>query len=424
MKRILSLILICSVLLCGCGDGQPGSVPRSSSVVENSSSVPRSSSVVESSSMPQSSSKLDMNPPTNKYSSDTEFRRYVKDDIIPFDSAKSDEYNNAMRIYMTYLGAAYTAEHTEFIDSFCFYDMNGDDIPELIISRFYHIYVGSVNEDEGKIDWWEDTGHSSMNGPTKILANGMLASRHSSTGSTFTFFQYDKNGTTTTRTSFFVDPPQKYIFMGQDVSEEDFNRLAGPYLSSWENEVELNWITYWHAVVGIPNNQPFMQPDEMDNQSAVDAYNKLLSEKFYKFNYDLYRMYYVDNYALFDMNGDDMPELILDISTGYYRDKEIWSYIDGQLVQFDTPQMWTTNGRIEILSNGMIGYNSRDLTHRFYIYGKEGRCTEKTFNKWNGSFSVDGTSVTEEEYNARIAPYLQEIEKKAEIEWRPYFEKQ
>ena len=423
MRKLIALILIFSILLCGCTTGHTDSVPQSSSVVENSSSVPQSSSVVESSSMPQSSSKLDMNPPTNKYSSDTEFRRYVKDAIIPFDNDKSDEYNNAMRIYKTYLGAAYTAEHTEFIDSFCFYDMNGDDIPELIISRFYHIYVGSVNEDEGKIEWWEDTGHSATNGPTKILANGMLASRSSSTGSTFTFLQYDKTGTAT-RTGFFVDPPQKYMFMGQDVSEEDFNRLAGPYLSAWENEAEVEWISYLGAVVGIPNNQPFIRPDEIDNRSAVDEYNKLLSEKFYKFNYDLYRMYYVDNYALFDMNGDNMPELILDISTGYYGDKEIWSYIDGQLIQFDTPQMWTTNGRIEILSNGMIGYNRSDLIHSFYIYGKDGSCTEKSFNKWNGDFDIDGKPVTEKEYNAQIAPYLKEIGKKAEIDWRPYFEKQ
>ncbi len=423
MNRLLSLFLIFSLLLCGCTTGQSSSVPQSSSVVENSSSVQRSSSVTDISSALQSSSKLDMNPPSNKYSSDTKFRRYVKDGIMPFDSTKSDEYNNAMRIYKTYLGAAYTAEHTELIDSFCFYDMNGDDIPELIISRFYHIFVGSVNGDEGKIEWWEDTGHSATNGPTKILVNGMLASRSSSTGTTFTFLEYDKNGTAT-RISFFVDPPQKYMFMGQDVTEEEFNQLAGPYLSAWENEVELDWMTYWHAVVGIPNNQPFIQLYEMDDHSAVKAYNKLLSDKFYDFNYDLYRMNYVDNYGLFDMNGDNMPELILEIRQGYFSDNEIWSYIDGQLVQFDTPPMWTMNGRIEILSNGMIGYNGRDLTHRFYIYEKDGSCTEKTFNKWNGSFSVDGTSVTEEEYNTRIAPYLPEIEKKAEIDWRPYFEEQ
>ena len=414
MKRFWALFLIFSLLLCGCTTGQTNSASQSNPVAQSSLVVENSSSTS------QSSSKLDMNPSSNKYSSNTKFRRYIKDGIIPFDSDKSDEYNNAMRIYKTYLVKSYTAEHTELIDSFCFHDMNGDDIPELIISRFYHIFVGSANNDEGIIEWWKDTGHSIMNGPTKVLANGMLASRSSSTGTSYTFIRYEDKGQATT-TSFFIDPPEMYRFMGEDVTEEEFNQLAGPYLSDWENEVELDWITYWHAVVGIPNNQPFVQLNEIENHFAVEAYNKLLSEKFYDFNYDLYRCYYIDNYGLFDMNGDDIPELILDISTGYYGDKEIWSYIDGQLVQFDTPQMWTMNGRIKIMNNGMIGYRHTGSGYRFYIFEKDGSCAEKVFSKGYSSFTIDGIDVSENEYNTEIAYYLEEFEKDAEINWQPYF---
>ena len=414
MKRLVAVFLIFSILVCGCSEQQPNSTPQSSSGTQ-------SSSLIDGNSVLQSSSKLDMNPPTNKYSSNTKFRRYIKDRIMPFDGGKSDEYNNAMRIYMTYLVMSYTAEHTELIDSFCFHDMNGDDIPELIISKFYHIYVGSANNDDGIIEWWEDTGHCAMNGPTKVLANGMLASRSSSTGTSYTFIRYDDKGQATT-TSFFIDPPKMYRFMGKDVTEEEFNQLAGPYLSAWENEVELDWITYWHAVVGIPNNQPFIQTGEIDNQSAVDAYNKLLSDKFYDFNYDFYRSYYVENYGLFDMNGDNMPELILQIRQGYFIDNEIWSYIDGQLIQFDTPQMWTMNGRIKIMNNGMIGYShSGSNYYRFYIYERDGSCAEKVFSKGYNSFAIDGKDVSENEYNTVIAYYLEEFEKDTEIKWRPYF---
>lgn len=230
MKRIISLILICSVLLCGCSAGQTNSVPQSSSVVESSSSVPQSSSVVESSSQE---------------------KEYIfKDVFLEADPQESKEYNSAVKAFNDFLESK--KEENKLPYGKLYYaiiDLTKDGIPELLIEKtgYATAYTSGYIFIDNNIKELEMPMQRPQGGSFRILSNNKIASSITNTEICWTFNSYDSKGNC--HSFQFVENSGSYgdefIFNGEKIEKEEFYILARPYMDEYEKEAEIIWLSYY-----------------------------------------------------------------------------------------------------------------------------------------------------------------------------------
>ena len=230
MKRILSLILICSVLLCGCTTGHTDSVPQSSSVVENSSSVPQFSSVAESSSQE---------------------KEYIfKDVFLEADTQESKEYNSAVKAFNNFLESK--KEENKLPYGKLYYaliDLTEDGIPELLIEKtgYATAYTSGYIFTDNDIKELDMPMQRPQGGSFRILSDCKIASRIVNTETCWTFNSYDSKGNC--RSFQFVENSGSYgdefIFDGEKIEKEEFYILAQPYMNQYEKPAEIKWMSYY-----------------------------------------------------------------------------------------------------------------------------------------------------------------------------------
>ncbi|MBR5874151.1 MAG: hypothetical protein IKY90_05365 [Oscillospiraceae bacterium] len=257
MRKLIALILIFSILLCGCTTGHTDSVPHSSSVVERSTvsrsssekdaiSVSRTSSVYDKSSQTEPDSEpsnsQNMNSTVNDNISDEKTNYFVKYNFFTEDASKSNEYNKAIKLYNDYM--IKKLENWSYKDDFCYdddvvtgyclYDFENDGIPELLVR------YGSPILAEAEVYTYVngDIVHSWV-GDMCILKNGMIGYRRVGTYHRYTFCKHNADGTFSnvlkleevhmgkeTENEFYIDEVQ--------VSKEEYFSIADKWIEEYE----------------------------------------------------------------------------------------------------------------------------------------------------------------------------------------------
>lgn len=181
--------------------------------------------------------------------------------------------------------------------------------------------------------------------------------------------------------------------------------------------------------------QIFLKADPANSEeykAAINAYNKFLNgdlkakdkvtsntEKSIEIN-DMIKagngLPGVDAYALFDVNGDDIPELLTS-STHY----NVFSYQDGQMVLWYEVPVSLLNGTAYLLENRAIFTQLKTAgTSYYYVtFSSDGKTTVTSFSELfeGNSYRFNNKDVTKAEYENLTKEYFELSKKPAKIEW-------
>ena len=153
---------------------------------------------------------------------------------------KSKKYNEAIEAYNGYLdevAASGGIGDTQFRANYAFFDVNDDGIPELHTKwLFYDIY----SYKDGQVVKWYEGKVNGMNGPTDVLENGAVFSRHDSTGTFYEYTTFDKDGNAKT-VAFDCLEGYGYNFNGKAVTKEQWQQLTKEYLELSKKTAKMEW---------------------------------------------------------------------------------------------------------------------------------------------------------------------------------------
>jgi hypothetical protein len=182
-------------------------------------------------------------------------------------------------------------------------------------------------------------------------------------------------------------------------------------------------------------HQAFLEADPEKGetyQAATNAYNKFLSgtlEAKDKTTGDSGKSFTIkemtsagngspgiDAYALFDVNGDGIPEL--HTASFFY---DIFSYQDGQLVLWYEVPFNRMDGSVFPLENRAI-FAQHDTTGKFYYYvtfSSDGKPTVISFSERAelDSYNFNDKDVTKAEYDNLTKEYFELSKNTAKIDW-------
>ena len=210
------------------------------------------------------------------------------------------------------------------------------------------------------------------------------------------------------------------------------------YYSSYmdsENEnidiYERNGQNIFDYTVKARNKYLHTSPTQSERyNNAVAAFNRYLKgrEK-EQYDYEINNTPWygtINAYGLYDMTGDGVPELLLDMGYGPMDGgREMYMYVNGEVKNIDVPSWAAQHGPSHIMANGMIGveHHGAGVYYTFYKYGSDGSITKIKFAITGpDDFYFNDEKVTEKEYDKLTEYYLTEFDKVADIEWTPYFE--
>lgn len=197
----------------------------------------------------------------NGISTDTQY--FVRDTYFEPQPDKSEAYNFAIEDYNDFLSGKiyvngkkcepekwiewYDGAETSISD-YGLFDLNSDGIPELILYvpyNHYEVYSHDGNRN-GTMTEWEVKFDGGMNGPGKIFGDGTAGSGRSSTGASYGFYKYDKNGNCNLIMHFsWYEPWNDYNFNGTQVGKEEFERLTDPWLDKFDHPADTGAKTYF-----------------------------------------------------------------------------------------------------------------------------------------------------------------------------------
>ena len=242
MRKLIALILIFSILLCGCTTGHTDSVPQSSSVVENCSSAPQSSLVVDGDSPAETSSVT---------SDNSQYTEYVfKDVFLEPEADKSEDYNSAIKAFNNFLESK--KEENKLPYGKLYYaiiDLTEDDIPELLIKKtgYATAYTSGYIFTGNNIKELEMPMQRPQGGSFRILSDNKIASSITNTEICWTFNSYDSEGNCYSLQ--FVENNgiygDEFIFDGKEMGKEEFYILARPYMERYDKTAEIEWTSYY-----------------------------------------------------------------------------------------------------------------------------------------------------------------------------------
>lgn len=197
----------------------------------------------------------------NGISTDTQY--FVRDVYFEPQQGKTARYNNALKTYNDFLSGAievngnicepekwvewYDGAETSISD-YGLFDLNSDGIPELILYvpyNHYEVYSHDGNRN-GTMTEWEVKFDGGMNGPGKIFSDGTAGSGRTSTGASYGFYKYDKNGNCNLIMYFsWYEPWNEYNFNDTQVSKEEFEKLTDPWLDKFDHPADTGAKTYF-----------------------------------------------------------------------------------------------------------------------------------------------------------------------------------
>ncbi len=130
----------------------------------------------------------------------------------------------------------------------------------------------------------------------------------------------------------------------------------------------------------------------------------------------------IDDYALYDVTGDGVPELHLKFM-GY----EILMYQNGVLVTIYESGTNFQHGPICLLENGAMleEHTTFETMYTYTTFNADGTSNEIEFDfieypedeMENNSYRFEGRKVTKQEFDELTKEYFEEAEKKIELDW-------
>lgn len=442
MKRILSLILICSVLLCGCGEGQTGSVPQSSSLVENSSSVPQVSSAGSNSSHTEDRWRWltveELNE-VNKvfaFSTSAEYPAVrallgSNSDYPAIDAkvlvkrvaerlcgeAYSDKFLDSTNPYLT---ADDTGE-IEFLKNLG-YDFEFDKISagQLKYARityeeldsYFQKYMGISCEDTYP-ESWNDNGYI-MDGRQYGYGTKCIYVPENKT-------MYCKKDYEVPKGSFLCVSGRvsedTILLYSEDPTEEilTMKKAGDEYLvvSIKQNSItpvntyEANGLDIYDFI--YKPKDIFLAKDSTKSalyNRAIDSFNDYLHKETENWHYPGWGDDTITGYCLYDFENDGIPELMVRMGSPVMVDAKVYTYVNGEIIP-------ARIGDIRILENGMTGYN-RVGTYDRYIFWKHNQngsfdkvlTLEEVYISEGNEYYIDDVQVTKEEYHNKGDYYI------------------
>ena len=137
--------------------------------------------------------------------------------------------------------------------SYAFFDVNGDQIPELHVRSMAHTIFSYQNR---RLEYWYTEGMTLLESDVYLPENGTLfATKGSdSSGIFYHYTTFASHGTPST-ISLSI-PPQNdskdvlypYYFDGETVTEEEFTKLAKEYLALFENPASIEWLSHEETI--------------------------------------------------------------------------------------------------------------------------------------------------------------------------------
>ncbi len=172
------------------------------------------------------------------------------------DNSKSQYYNDALRAYGLYLkNAALSQYYLTGISSYGIYDITGDNIPDLVLSLRegpFDIGYKFCTYNNGKIVEIPRPSYGFMHGPMRIMKNGMVGLKHTSTGVRYNFYQYHNNGTynlTEFSRNTITDTEVRYAIGEKTVTKEEYNNFSKYYLTEFEKEADIKFNDIYEEIL-------------------------------------------------------------------------------------------------------------------------------------------------------------------------------
>lgn len=290
MKKLISLVLILSLTLCGCSAPrsssalQPNSASQSYFAVESGSAMP--SSFVETNSfVSQPSSYLQVYSTTGtqyEYNPDmdidsnydgnfkliglTEFKqKYEIKEYLKYTESDNPTYNKALEAFNLYLTVKtdgltkenYTYlldDHVPVIRKYALFDFDMDGIPEMITDSSLSIssLVKVHKYVDGKLSSWQ-VPWAILHGPMEMLSNGLIYIQHSSLGMLSEVYKMDDTGGFSLIGSHYCtgklleNGEMEIIFnlYGKDVNREEWEE----YMKKSGGKADIQWIDYYEEYI-------------------------------------------------------------------------------------------------------------------------------------------------------------------------------
>ena len=140
---------------------------------------------------------------------------------------------------------------------------------------------------------------------------------------------------------------------------------------------------------------------------AINAYNKKIRNELFYSDWDEY----CPDYAIYDITGDDVPELFLSINEAGIH-KYVYTYRDGEVINIPANMGNGMHGSFYVYPNTIIYYHSTTGLIIFVteIY-KDGTAREFTFGRMmtgdpdTEHYDYNGQKVTEDEYEKQWERY-------------------
>lgn len=282
---------------------------------------------------------------------------------------------------------------------FSLYDLTGDDIPELIVSRGLHregCYIYTFDEKLTELGHYGS--HSSMvYYPDK---NIIMSSSSESGVVSQSYYRTDKmdNGSFSKIKYLECYTPAKetgqFKIDGKPVTQEEYSKAASEY------------ITEYRLVLGM---------DFKLNEKTLDAvFNdyKSWKECYKDFLYGIGEVDESYQFSLCDVSGDGIPELFISPNDCHAASCDIYIFND-RLISFGSIGSWGICNYYPDKNTLGGGYTGGGVTESVYYSIDNNETLTKLVNFYNDSgraleesvYKIDDVEVTEEEYNEAESKY-------------------
>jgi len=190
---------------------------------------------------------------------EADYETVIKKTFIDKDASKSSYYNTVLKAYNDFIDSKLPDDHiiedngksySELnIDSYALYDITRDGIPELFTSvNGGGIHKSIYTYKNGKVTQLPGHMGNGMHGPYRVLECGMIGYEHLSTGITYFFTTYYKDGSTKEVSFSFGGSPDKdhcYI-NGERCTFKEYEEYAKEYMFAWNSpQAELEFMPVW-----------------------------------------------------------------------------------------------------------------------------------------------------------------------------------
>ena len=154
----------------------------------------------------------------------------------------SIQYNRAVNAYIEHLEKSSNSYKGQSFGTYAIYDMNDDQIPELLYFVEFHLAICIYQDNSVKE--LDTAGFNGMNGSIKILSNGSILYENVGTGTTYCYETLNKDYTLTDMYFHYGDFEGReydlFEFDGEKVTKDKWHELTRDIFATSE-ATDIEW---------------------------------------------------------------------------------------------------------------------------------------------------------------------------------------